>query len=384
MPGKDYYDILGVPRDASQEDIKRAYRRLAKQYHPDVNKDDPQANEKFKEINEAYEVLSDPQKRAQYDRFGTVGESPFDAQGTADFGGYGDYSDIFSDLDSELKNLFNSFFGGRSRTYTRTPTRGADISASVEVTLEEVLSGIEKEIEVTRREVCDVCNGSGIEPGTQAEKCPYCNGTGEIRNVRATPFGQMVTVTPCPSCRGTGRIITHPCHQCNGKGILFKKRKVMVKIPAGVEDGMRLRLRGEGEAGSYGGPPGDLFVFVRVKPHPIFKRLGADLQYEATIDMFEAALGTEVEVPTLEKGRETINIPGGVQFGSQFRIRGKGLPYINNGGRGDIIVKVNIEIPKRLSDRERELLLEIASLRGKNINKNGRSFFEKVKNAFGG
>jgi molecular chaperone DnaJ len=385
MPGRDYYETLGVPRDASQEDIKKAYRRLAKQYHPDVNKDDPQANEKFKEINEAYEVLSDPQKRAQYDRFGTVGESPFGGQSTADFGGYENYSDIFDDLNSELRNIFSSFFGGeRNRTYAKTPTKGADISAAIEVTLEEVLTGVERELEINRREVCDVCNGSGMEPGTQAEKCPHCNGTGEIRNTRASIFGQMITVTPCPYCRGTGKIITHPCHQCNGRGILFKKRKVTVKIPPGVEDGTRLRLRGEGEAGSYGGPPGDLFVFVKVKPHPIFRRFGADIQYQTTIDMFDAALGTEIEVPTLEKNRETINIPPGAQFGSQFRLRGKGLPYVNNGGRGDLIVRINVEIPKKLSEKERELLLEIASLRGKNINKNGKSFFERVKDAFGG
>jgi len=385
MPGKDYYEILEVPRDASQEDIKKAYRRLAKQYHPDVNKDDPQANEKFKEINEAYEVLMDPQKRAQYDRFGTVGESSFGGQNTADFGGFGDFSEIFNNFNFGLGDIFNSFFGReRSQTFTRTPTRGADISTSVEVTLEEVLTGIERELEVTRREVCNVCNGSGMEPGTQAEKCPYCNGTGEIRSSRATIFGQMVTVTPCPSCRGTGKIITHLCHQCNGRGILFKKRRVMVKIPAGVEDGMRLRLRGEGEAGSYGGPPGDLFVFVRVKPHPLFKRFGADIQYEATIDMFEAALGTEIEVQTLEKTRETINIPPGAQFGSQFRLRGKGLPYVTDGGRGDLIIMVKVEIPKKFSEKERELLLEIAALRGKNVNKNGKSFFERVKNTFGG
>lgn len=385
MPGKDYYEILGVPRDASLDDIKKAYRRLAKQYHPDVNKD-PQANERFKEINEAYEVLSDPQKRAQYDRFGTVGGdfSSYTGQGyTADFG---NFSSIFDDLGSELDDFINSFFGrSKSRTSSdRTARRGSDITATVTVTLEEVLEGGEREIEVNRREPCDVCNGSGLEPGTQPDKCPYCNGTGEIRSVRSTPFGQMINVMTCPSCRGTGKIITHPCHQCNGRGFVSKRRKVLIRIPAGVEDGVRLRLRGEGDVGINGGPPGDLFVFVRVKPHPLFKRVGADLEYEANIDVFDAILGTEIEVPTLEKDREKLNIPPGTQFNSTFRLRGRGLPYLNNGGRGDLIVKVKIDIPQKLNERERELLEEIVTLRGKKVNKNGRSFFDRVRNAFGG
>lgn len=390
MPGKDYYEILGVPRDATPEDIKRAYRRLAKQYHPDVNKDDPNANEKFKEINEAYEVLSDPNKRAQYDRFGTVGgdfSSYGDQRYTTDFSGFDGFSSIFDDLGSGLDEFINSFFGrDRTRTssFDRTARRGSDITTSITVTLEDVLTGVEREIEIDRRETCNICNGSGLEPGTQPERCPYCNGTGEIRSVRTTPFGQMINVMTCPSCRGTGKIITHPCHQCGGRGFVSRKRKILVKIPAGVEDGVRLRLRGEGNAGINGGPPGDLFVFVRVKPHPFFKRLGADLEYEANIDVFDAILGTEIEIPTLERGREKINIPAGTQFDSTFRLRGKGLPYLNNGGRGDLIVRIKIDIPQKLTERERELLEEIASMRGKKVNKNGRSFFDRVKNAFGG
>lgn len=388
MPGKDYYEILGVSRDASLEDIKKAYRRLAKQYHPDVNKDDPNAGEKFKEINEAYEVLSDPNKRAQYDRFGMAGGdfSSYGNQGyTADFGGFGNFSDIFGNFGSDFDDFISSIFGrDRTRTRDRVSGKGADITASITVDLEDVLTGIEREIEVDRREICDVCNGNGLEPGTQPEKCPYCNGTGEIRSVRNTIFGQMVNVAACPSCRGTGKIITHPCHQCGGRGFVSRRRKVLVKVPAGVEDGVRLRVRGEGDAGINGGPAGDLFVFVRVKPHPLFKRLGADLEYEATIDVFDAILGTEIEVPTLEKNREKINIPSGTQFNSTFRLRGKGLPYLNNGGRGDLIVRVKIDVPQKLSEKERELLEEIASIRGKKINKNGKSFFDKVKNAFGG
>ncbi len=389
MPGKDYYEILGVSRDASLEDIKKAYRSLAKQYHPDVNKDDPQASEKFKEINEAYEVLSDPNKRAQYDRFGMVGGdfSSYGGQGyTSDFGGFNDFSSIFNDLGSGLDDFIDSLFGrGRARTSSsRTARRGMDITASITVTLEDVLTGIEREIEIDRKEICDICNGNGLEPGTQPEKCPYCNGTGEIRSVRNTIFGQMVNIAACPSCRGTGKIITHPCHQCGGRGFVSRRRKVLVKVPAGVEDGVRLRLRGEGDTGINGGPAGDLFVFVKVEPHPLFKRLGADLEYQAAIDVFDAILGTEIEVPTLEKSREKINIPSGTQFNSTFRLRGRGLPYLNNGGRGDLIVRVKIDVPQKLSERERELLEEIASIRGKKINKDGKSFFDKVKNVFGG
>lgn len=389
MPGKDYYEILGVPRDASLEDIKKAYRRLAKQYHPDVNKDDPQANEKFKEINEAYEVLSDPQKRAQYDRFGTVGGdfSSFGGQQyTSDFGGFTDFSDIFNDIGSTFDEFVKTFFGrDRTRTGERVSRRGSDITIGLTVTLEDVLTGVEREVEVNRKELCDLCKGSGLEPGTQPEKCPYCNGTGQIRSSRSTPFGQMVNIMTCPTCRGTGKIITHPCHQCNGRGFVSRRRKVTVKVPPGVEDGTRLRLRGEGDAGINGGPPGDLFVFVRVSPHPVFKRFGADLEYEAVIDVFDAVLGTEIEVPTLERVTEKLNIPPGTQFGSTFRLRGRGLPFINDGGRGDLIVKIKIEVPQKLSEKERELLSEIASLRGKKVNsKGGKSFFEKVKNAFGG
>lgn len=389
MPSKDYYEILGVPRDASLEDIKKAYRRLAKQYHPDINKDDPQANEKFKEINEAYEVLSDPQKRAQYDRFGTVSEdfSSFGGQQYAsDFAGFTNFSDIFSDLDSTFSEFVKSFFGrDRTQTRERIPRRGSDISVGLTITLEEVLTGVEREVEVNRRELCDLCKGSGLEPGTQPEKCPYCNGTGEIRSSRSTPFGQMVNIMTCPTCRGAGRIITHPCHQCNGRGVVSRRRKVIVRVPPGIEDGTRLRLKGEGDAGINGGPSGDLFVFVKVKSHPIFNRFGADLEYEAVIDVFDAILGTEIEVPTLEGVVEKLNIPPGTQFGSTFRLRGKGLPFINDGGRGDLIVKIKVEVPQKLSEKERELLLEIANLRSKKVNdKGGKSFFERVKNAFGG
>jgi molecular chaperone DnaJ len=389
MPGKDYYEILGVPRDASLEDIKKAYRRLAKQYHPDINKNDPQANEKFKEINEAYEVLSDPQKRAQYDRFGTV-DGDFSSFGgqqyTTDFGGFTNISDIFGDLSSTLDDFIKNFWGReRTQTTERIPRRGSDITVSLTIDLEDVLTGIERELEINRREVCDLCKGSGIEPGKQPERCPYCNGTGEIRSSRSTPFGQIVNVMTCPSCRGTGKIITNPCPQCNGRGFVSRRRRVMVKVPPGVEDGTRLRLRGEGDAGINGGPPGDLFVFVKVRPHPVFRRFGADLEYEAVIDVFDAVLGTEIDVPTLERTTEKLNIPSGTQFGATFRIRGRGLPFINNGGRGDLIVRVKIEVPQRLSEKEKELLLEIANLRGKKINgKGGKSFFEKVKNAFGG
>ncbi len=389
MPSKDYYEILGVPRDASLEDIKKAYRRLAKQYHPDINKNDPQANEKFKEINEAYEVLSDPQKRAQYDRFGTVGEnfSSFGGQQYAsDFTGFTNFSDIFSDLNSTFSEFVKNFFGeDRAQTRERIPRRGSDISVGLTVTLEEVLTGTEREVEVNRRELCDLCKGSGLEPGTQPEKCPYCNGTGELRSSRSTPFGQMVNIMTCPTCRGTGRIITHPCHQCNGKGFVSRKRKVIVKVPPGIEDGTRLRLKGEGDVGINGGPAGDLFVFVKVRSHPIFTRFGADLEYEAVIDVFDAILGTEIEVPTLEGVGEKLNIPPGTQFGATFRLRRKGLPFINDEGRGDLIVKIKVEVPQKLSEKERELLLEIANLRGKKVNgKSGKSFFERVKDAFGG
>ncbi|MDH5811143.1 MAG: molecular chaperone DnaJ [Candidatus Methanomethylicaceae archaeon] len=357
---KDYYEILGVPRNATKEQIKDAYRRLAMQYHPDRNKS-PDAEEKFKEISEAYAVLSDDEKRRQYDLLGR-----------ADFGQYYTQEDIFRGADFEsifremgfgfdIGDLFNMFFGGEfgRRAYARQVVRGRDLTYDLEISLEEAFRGTEKEIEVPRTERCDVCGGSGAAPGTSLKTCNRCGGTGQIQNVRTTGFARFVTVTPCNTCGGSGTVVETPCRECRGSGIIKRRRIITVKIPAGVDDGQQLRLKGEGEASPSGGPPGDLYVNISIRPHPYFKRKGADLYYDLKIGFPQAALGTEATVPTLD-GDVVVNIRPGTQPGEILRIKGKGMPKLGGYGRGNLMIRVNIDVPTSLSPRQRQLLEELA------------------------
>ncbi|MDI6601695.1 MAG: molecular chaperone DnaJ [Thermoanaerobacteraceae bacterium] len=378
MADKDYYEILGVSKDATVEDIKKAYRNLAKKYHPDLHPGDKEAEQRFKEINEAYEVLSDPDKRAQYDRFGSSafnghGFNPGDFGGF-DFGGFGG---------NPFNDIFDMFFGedfmGRRRE--TGPVRGRDLKEELVLTFEEAAFGTEKTLNVTRWEICPVCHGTKARPGSSPQTCPQCGGTGQVRNVRQTPLGSMTTITSCPRCHGEGRIITEPCTECKGAGKVKKTRKVTVKVPAGVDDGHIITLRGEGEPGEKGGPPGDLFLSITVKPHPIFKRDGFDVLANLKISMFKAALGGEVEIPTLD-GTIKYNLPEGIQPGEKIRLKGKGINKLKGYGRGDEIVTVEVTIP-RLNERQKQILREIET--GEiNRDKEEKSFFQKMKDTFGG
>jgi molecular chaperone DnaJ len=348
---RDYYDILGVPRGAADEDIKRSFRKLAQQWHPDVNTT-PEADARFKEINEAYQVLSDPQRRQAYDMFGHAaangGAGGFDPFGQA--GGFQGFGDIF-----------DAFFGGATGggRRPRVPT-GADLRYDVEVTFAESITGVEKDIEFTALSNCETCGGSGAEPGTSATTCPKCQGTGELRSVRSTMLGQIVNVVPCDRCQGTGKVVETPCHTCHGDGRVERKRKLRVTIPAGIDDSHQIRLSGEGEGAPRGGVPGNLYVVVHVTPHPELRRRDTELFYELDLSITQAALGARVTVPTAD-GQEEIEIKPGTQAGSEIRLRGRGVPHLRrSGSRGDLHVMVDVHVPTRLSARQRELLEELA------------------------
>jgi molecular chaperone DnaJ len=365
---RDYYEVLGINRGASQEEIKRSYRRLARQYHPDVNKS-PEAEARFKEINEAYQVLSDEQKKSMYDRFGHAGVQGrgFDT----DFG-FPDISDIFDDL-------FGGFGGMRTRASARRgPRRGADLRYDLSLSFEEAIFGCEKTLGVARLEPCPRCSGVGAEPGTSPIRCPQCNGTGEVRRV----LGPLVSVTPCPRCRGEGEIVTTLCSECKGEKQVRRTRNLQIKVPAGVDDGTQIRLSGEGELGSRGGPPGDLYLFLSVKPHRYFRRKGSDLYLDLSINITQAALGDEVKTPTLE-GEEDLTIPAGTQSGDTFRIRGKGVPRLRRNGRGDLLVTVLVRTPVNLTEKQKTLLQELGKTLGQEVTpQSEKSFFDKVKDAF--
>lgn len=377
MAKRDYYEVLGVPRGASEQEIKKAYRRLARQYHPDVNKDDPQAEEKFKEINEAYRVLSDPEARARYDQFGHAAFEQAGAGGGGDpFGGFGGFEG-FGGFD----DIFDMFFG-RTERRRAGPVRGADLRYDLEIDFEDAAFGTETEIEVPRIEVCPRCRGSRAEPGSPVRSCPHCGGSGEIRQVRQTAFGRFVNVQTCPSCRGEGKAIERPCAECRGAGTVHRIRRIKVKVPAGVDTGYRLRLAGEGEAGERGGPPGDLYVFITVRPHELFQRRGNDVVCEIPISFTQAALGDEIEVPTLD-GRAKLKVPEGTQTGTRFRLRGKGIPDPRGYGRGDQFVEVRVVTPTRLTERQRELLKAFAEAGGDKVEES-KGFFGRVKDAIKG
>lgn len=379
MGKRDYYEVLGVPRDASQDEIKKAYRQLAKKYHPDANPNDPSAAEKFKEINEAYEVLGDPDKRAQYDRFGHVGGGASGAGGYGDFTDFGPFGGGFGGFGG-IGDLFDMFFGSTAQEARRRgPARGPDLQYDLHVTLEEAAFGCEKELEIAGWDVCRTCGGSGCRPGTRPSTCRVCKGTGQVQSVQDTLLGRVITSRTCENCRGTGQVIDDPCHECRGKGRVRRRRVVVVKVPPGADSGLRLRLSGEGEPGERGGQPGDLYVTVHVRPHEIFTREGDDIHCEAAIEFVQAALGDEIEVPTLD-GKVTLKIPEGTQPGAVFRLRGKGMPRLRGSGRGDLMVHVTVKVPQRLTEKEKEILRQFQKLRGES---DGRGFFRKMKDAFG-
>jgi molecular chaperone DnaJ len=365
---KDYYEVLGVARGASEEEIKKAFRKLAFQYHPDRNKEKG-AEARFKEINEAYEVLSDAEKRQVYDRFGHAGVGA----GTADFSGFNFGGG------ASFADIFEQFFGtATSQTRRATSQRGADIRYDLAITFEEAVFGCQKEIEVPRWENCSACRGTGAQPGTQTQRCPTCQGTGEVRRVQQSIFGQFVNVMVCDRCRGEGKVITTPCATCRGQGRVRNNRRVVVNIPAGVDDGINVRVTGEGEVSARGGTPGNLYVSLTVKPHPFFKRQNNDIIYELPLSFTQAALGAEVRVPTLD-GETTIKIPAGTQSGSSFRLKGMGVPVVHSTARGDQHVVVKVVTPRNLTKRQQELLKEFAEIEAQ---QDERNIFEKIKDAF--
>lgn len=366
---RDYYDVLGVERVATKDDIKRAYRKLAKKYHPDMNKDDPKAaEEKFKEISEAYEVLVDADKRQQYDRFGHAGvDGSFGANGFQwnDFTHYQDISDIFGDFFSGGGSIFDAFFGGGQGRRPRAagPQRGSDLRYDIEVTLEEADAGVEKTISFPRTVNCSACGGSGAAGGSRPITCPNCSGTGQVKSVQQRGYSQFISIGPCNTCKGNGQTIEEPCEKCGGSGHEKKNSRIKINIPKGAENGTRLRLGGEGEAGQRGGGPGDLYVIVHVKQHPRFVREGPHLLTELDITYPQAVLGAELEIKTLD-GKAKIKVPPGTQPGTILRLRGKGVNSMRARGRGDLHVKINLVVPKKVSGKEKKLLKELEKLEG--------------------
>lgn len=375
MSKRDYYDVLGLERGASADEIKKAYRKKAKELHPDRNADNPEAESQFKEANEAYDVLKDADKKAAYDRFGHaafeggMGGGPRPGGGMG--GGNADFASAFSDV---FDDLFGDFMGGRQGGRQRA-ARGADLRYNLRVTLEEAYNGLQKTIKVPTSIQCDECQGSGAEGGAEPTTCPTCSGLGKVRATQ----GFFTVERTCPTCSGLGQIIKNPCNACGGAGRVQKERALSVNIPAGVETGTRIRLAGEGEAGMRGGPPGDLYIFIEVEPHKIFERDGAELHCRVPVAMTVAALGGDIEVPTIDGGRSRVKIPSGSQSGRQMRLRGKGMPALRGGASGDMFIELAVETPVNLTSKQKELLREFESLAEDN-NPESHSFFTSVKN----
>ncbi|MQF69709.1 molecular chaperone DnaJ [SAR202 cluster bacterium AD-804-J14_MRT_500m] len=373
MAKKDYYDVLGVSRGSSDDEIRKSFHKKALEYHPDRNKS-PGAEAKFKEVNEAYQILNEPEKRARYDRLGHAGVGP-DAGFSRDFEGF----DIFGGLG----DIFDSFFGGATGQSSRAPRRGADLQTRIIISFEDAYSGIEREVELKRTEECRKCNGSRCEPGSSPVQCGTCRGSGQVRRAQRGLFGNFVQVVPCGSCSGLGETIRSPCTSCRGFGSEKRTAKIAVNIPAGIEDGMQVRLTGEGEIGLNGGPPGNLYISISVATHPLFRRDGADLNLALPLNFVQATLGTEVEVPTME-GSESLKIPPGTQPGTVFRIKSKGMPQIRNHRNGDILIAVNLEVPTSVEPEQREVLEELAkAMDWNNGSIKDKGLLDKIKDAFG-
>lgn len=374
---RDFYEVLGVQKGASEDEIKKAYRKLAKQYHPDLNPGDAGAETKFKEVNEAYEVLSDSDKRARYDQFGHAGVDPNFGGGAGGnpFQGGFDFTDIFD-------SFFGGGFGGSTRRQNpNAPRRGSDVQTSVAIAFEEAAKGTKKTVEYQQIETCADCHGSGAAAGTSPKTCTRCNGTGQVRINQRTPFGVVQSSQTCDKCRGTGKIIETPCKTCDGKGRVRRKKSVEVSIPAGIDDEQVLNVSGRGNAGTNGGPNGDLHVYVSVRPHPIFQRRGSDVWCDMPVTFTQAALGADVEVPTLD-GRVSYHIHEGTQPGDVFRLKGKGIQSLHGRSRGDQYVQVTVEVPKNLSKRQKELLAELDNASDDKNYQKRRSFFSKLKDLF--
>ncbi|MCY3904051.1 MAG: molecular chaperone DnaJ [Caldilineaceae bacterium] len=366
---RDYYEVLGVDRGADERTLKQAFRKLAQQYHPDVNSD-AEAESKFKEINEAYQVLNDPQKRAVYDRFGH--------SGLGGSGGFSDFGQGFGDLGSIFEEFFGGF-GGMGRTSRRAPRRGADLRVDISLSFEDAAFGTEKEIEVPRMEECESCGGSGAEPGTTPERCPTCGGSGEVQRRQQSPlFGTIVTAAACPRCNGEGEVIATVCNVCRGRKRTRVTRKIKVNVPAGVDEGTRIRLAGEGEAGSLGGPRGNLYVLIGVQDHPVFARDEFDLHMELPLSVAQATLGASVDIPTLEGESFVLDIPAGTQTGKRFHKAGIGIPRLQRSGRGDLIVTVRLLTPTDLTEEQEMLFRQLAESLGEEVHEPRRGFFDRI------
>lgn len=375
---RDYYEVLGVSKGASEDELKKAYRKLAKKYHPDLNPGDKAAEASFKEVNEAYEVLSDKDKRARYDQFGHAGVDPnFNPNGG--FGGFTDMGDI--DLGDLFGSFFGGGFGGGGGSRRNAPQKGETVRAGVTITFEEAAFGCEKEVTVNRTEQCDVCKGTGCAPGTTAEVCPDCHGSGTVRIQRGGGGFSFSTTTSCPKCRGTGKLIHQPCKTCGGGGTVRKQKKLAVTIPAGIDDGQAVSLRGQGGAGRNGGPAGDLLIGVTVKPHPIFRREGTSVYMDQSVSFVQAALGDELEIPTID-GKVKWNLPEGTQPGTTFRLSGKGIPSLNGRGRGNQYVTVKVQVPTNLNKEQKESLRAFAASMGEDHAGGDpiKNFFENLGN----
>lgn len=368
---RDYYEVLGVARTATDDEIKKAFRRLARQYHPDVNKEKG-AEAQFKEINEAYEVLSDSQKRQMYDRLGHAGVNGAAGAGAAGF-------DPFN-----FGEIFEQFFGSTPGARRGAPQRGSDIRYDLTISFEEAVFGCQKEIEIPRWETCGTCHGNGAQPGTATQRCTYCQGTGEIRRVQQSIFGQFVNVMVCDRCRGEGRVITTPCERCRGQGRVRNNRRVAVNIPAGVDDGVTVRVQGEGEVSGRGGTAGNLYVNLTVKPHPYFKRQGNDIIYELNCSFSQVSLGDDLEVPTIDGTTAQLKVPAGTQTGRSFRLKGIGVPIVHSQARGDMHVLIKVVTPASLTPRQKELLREFAEIEKTQNERGGHNIFDKIKDAFQG
>lgn len=371
---RDYYEVLGISKGASEDEIKKAYKKMARKYHPDLNPDDKEAEEKFKEVNEAYEILSDPDKKARYDQYGHAGVDPNFGAGGAGFDGsfdFGDLGDIFG-------SFFGGGFGGGRRTNPNAPQRGESIRMSLAISFEEAAFGCEKEVVVDRMEQCDTCRGNGCAPGTTPEICPDCHGTGQVQMRRQTPMGVFATSAPCTKCGGKGKIIHQPCKDCHGTGSVRKRKTIQASIPAGIDNGQTISIRGQGHAGKNGGPAGDLLITITVRPHELFRREGTSVLCEAPITFAQAVLGAELEIPTID-GKVKYDLPEGTQSGTTFRLKGKGIPAINGRGRGDQYVTVYIETPRNLNREQKEALKKFAESVGDNNYEERKKFFKKFK-----
>jgi len=372
---RDYYQVLGIARDADKDTIRSAYRRLARKYHPDVNKD-ADAEARFKEINEAYQILGDDRRRAVYDRYGHGGLSQ---EGLGGFGGFGGASGF-----GGLNDIFEDFFGFGARAAARPgPRRGADLRYDLEISFKEAVFGCQRKIKVTRLSTCPNCNGIGAEPGTTPTRCPECNGTGQVRRAQQSIFGSFINVSTCPRCGGRGEVVNTPCSVCGGAQRIEQSRELAVEIPPGVDDGTRIRLAGEGESGTYGGPAGHLYVVLRVKPHRFFRRRDDDILLNLNINIAQAALGDEILVPMLD-GEQKLTIPAGTQTGATFRLRGKGVPRLRRSGRGDQIVIINVAVPTNLNAEQRELLTTLGKTLGSEVTpQEERTFLDRLRDVLG-